>query len=57
MYVTTKRLSEMTGYTREAINNKTKKGVWIKNVHYCKAPDGRLMMNVDSIFKWIEGDK
>ncbi|MFT6908551.1 MAG: hypothetical protein ACJAS1_005253 [Oleiphilaceae bacterium] len=55
MYVTTKKLSEMTGYTREAINNKTKKGVWQRNVHYYKAPDGRLMMNLEAIFQWIEG--
>lgn len=55
MYMTTKKLSETIGYSPEAIRNKTKKGVWIKNVHYKKAPDGRLMMNYEAIKKWIEG--
>jgi len=55
MYVTTKKLSEITGYTREAISNKTKKGIWQRNLHYYKAPDGRLMMNLEAIFQWIEG--
>ncbi|GAB5380986.1 MAG: hypothetical protein Alis3KO_17700 [Aliiglaciecola sp.] len=54
-YVTTKKLSEITGYTREAISNKTKKGTWVKDIHFHKAPDGRLMMNLEAIYKWIEG--
>ena len=57
MYVTTNKLSEMIGYTPEAIRNKVKKGVWHKTIHYIKAPDGRLMMNVEMINKWIEGKK
>ncbi len=55
MYVTTERLAELTGYTPEAIRNKVKKGIWLKTIHYQKAPDGRLMMNVEMIYKWIEG--
>ena len=55
MYVTTKKLSEMTGYTEEAIRTKVKKGIWQKSIHYFKAPDGRLMMNLEAVFNWIEG--
>jgi hypothetical protein len=57
MYVTTKKLSEMTGYTQEAIRNKVKKGTWQKTVHYVKSPDGRLMMNTQVIERWMEGKK
>jgi hypothetical protein len=55
MYVTTKKLSELTGYTPEAIRCKVKKGKWLRSVHYVKAPDGRLMMNLEMVKKWIEG--
>ncbi|MCG7654451.1 excisionase [Alteromonas sp. Cnat2-8] len=55
--VTTDKLSEMTGYTKEAIRMKVKKGVWIKQQHYLKAPDGRLIFIVEMIYQWMKGDQ
>ena len=54
--VTTEKLSEMTGYTKEAIRMKVKKGVWIKQQHYLKAPDGRLIFIVEMIYQWMKGE-
>lgn len=54
--VTTNKLSELFGYSQEAIRMKVKKGVWISNEHYYKAPDGRLMFAVEVIHQWIKGD-
>lgn len=54
--VTTKALAERTGYSQEAIHMKVKKGVWVKNEHYVKAPDGKLIFSVEMIHKWFKGE-
>jgi hypothetical protein len=54
--VTTEKLSEMTGYTKEAIRMKVKKGIWIKQQHYPNAPDGRLIFIVEMIYQWMRGE-
>ncbi len=36
------------------IRSKISKGVWLSGVHWTKAPDGRLMLNLEAIQKWIE---
>jgi hypothetical protein len=43
------------GYTVNAIRCKIKKGVWILGVHYRKAPDGCIFLNLQAIDRWIEG--
>lgn len=46
--------AEIFGYTEEAIRNKIKKGAWIKGVHWCKAPDGRIFIHIGEVSRWIE---
>ncbi|WP_018985251.1 excisionase family protein [Methylophilus methylotrophus] len=43
------------GYTDDAIRAKIKKGVWLNGIHWRKAPDGRIVFNLEAIQKWIEG--
>lgn len=43
------------GYTDDAVRAKIKKGVWLKDVHWRKAPDGRIFFNLLAIKRWIEG--
>ena len=54
-WVLIKRLVDLTGYTENAIRAKIKKGVWLKDLHWRKAPDGRILFNVGEIQAWIEG--
>lgn len=54
-WVTIKKFSEMSGYSQDAIRAKIKNGVWRLNEHYRKAPDGRVMINVQAINRWVEG--
>lgn len=54
--LTTKALAERTGYSQEAIRMKVKSGVWIRNKHYVKAPDGRLIFIVEMIHQWFKGE-
>ena len=54
-YATTNKLSEMTGYSRKAIYRKRENGIWRKNVHWIKSPDGRLQFIIPEIELWIQG--
>jgi putative excisionase DUF1233 len=53
-WVLIKVLSQESGYTENAIRSKIKKGIWRDSVHYLKAPDGRIMFNMEAIEKWVE---
>ena len=52
-FITVKKYAELTGYSEEAIRQKTKKGIWILNKEVTKAPDGRLMINIEEVEAWI----
>jgi len=54
-WVTIKKLANLTGYTEDAIRAKTKKGVWLCEQHWRKAPDNRILFNTKEIELWIEG--
>jgi hypothetical protein len=44
----------LTGYTDKAVRRKMEDGVWLEGKHYKKAPDGRITMNVQEYYKWVE---
>jgi hypothetical protein len=53
-WVLINKVIELIGYSDDAIRAKIKKGVWLKGVHWKKAPDNRLVFNLEAIQKWIE---
>ena len=42
------------GYTMRAIREKCYGGIWAEGVHWQKAPDGRIFLNVAALDDWIE---
>ena len=54
-FTTINKASELIGYSQNAIRCKIKQGVWLKNIHWVKAPDGRVLLNLDKIERWILG--
>jgi len=54
-WITINKLSELTGYTENAIRAKIKTGVWLMKKHWLKAPDGRILFNPKAINEWVEG--
>lgn len=44
----------LTGYTDKAVRRKMEEGVWVAGKHYRKAPDGRITMNIQEYYKWVE---
>jgi len=54
-WVLIKIITDTIGYSDDAIRAKIKKGVWLNGIHWRKAPDGRIVFNLEAIQKWIEG--
>jgi hypothetical protein len=53
-WVLIKKLVELTGYTDDAVRAKIKRGVWLSGIHWKKAPDNRIFINVEAVQQWIE---
>ena len=53
-WVTIKKFADETGYTVTSIRNKRRDGVWLEGDIWVKAPDGRLLFNVDRYYAWVE---
>lgn len=53
--VTISFFSKQSGYTEKAIRNKIDRGDWSEHHHWVKAPDGRILIHVAGIERWIEG--
>ena len=49
------KFTSISGYTSKAVYNKLERGVWICNVHWRKAPDGRIFINVNAVENWVQG--
>lgn len=52
-WVTIKKFSELSGYSEDAIRAKRKKGQWVIDQHLKKAPDGRILICIKEVEKWI----
>jgi hypothetical protein len=53
-WVLIKKLADIFGYSEDAARAKMRKGVWLKDIHWTKAPDNRILFNVVAIQQWIE---
>jgi hypothetical protein len=56
-FITIKKFAEISGLTEEAIRQYLKKGIWIRDVHWIKAPNGRNFIVVKAANQWIAGTK
>lgn len=53
-FVTIKKCSELTGYSEMAIRSKISDGVWLERNVWVKAPDGRVLINMDGYEAWVQ---
>jgi hypothetical protein len=56
-HVTIKRFAELSGYTEAAIRGKIREGVWLESVVWIKAPDGRILIDIEGYEKWATGNQ
>lgn len=54
-YVTIEKCSELIGLSSEAIRQYKKKGQWHEKIHWYKAPNGRIFINIKAVNSWITG--
>jgi hypothetical protein len=54
-YVTISKFALESGYTEDAIRAKIKAGVWLQDVIWKKAPDGRVLIDIDGYERWVAG--
>lgn len=55
-WITIKKFSELSGYSKKAVYNKVERRVWEEKIIWRKAPDGRIFINKDAFENWILGD-
>lgn len=53
-YVTIPKFAELSGYTAEAIRTKIRDAIWPEGKIWKKAPDNRVLIDVEGYREWVE---
>ena len=53
--ITIPRFCILTGYTDKAVRAKMSEGVWLEDLVWIKAPDGRILMSIRGYEAWAAG--
>lgn len=54
-YVTISKFAAESGYTEDAIRTKIRDGIWREGQEWRRAPDGRVLIDIDGYHRWVEG--
>lgn len=54
-FVTIEVAEMVTGYSASAIRSKIARGDWVLNKQYRKAPDDRVLVDLEGYEKWVLG--
>jgi hypothetical protein len=54
-YLTISKFSAATGYSEDAVRAKIKQGVWLQGAIWKKAPDGRILIDIEGFEVWVKG--
>jgi hypothetical protein len=52
-YITIDKFSELSGYSAGAVRQKIQRGDWLEGEVFFKAPDGRILINLEGYHKWV----
>lgn len=55
-YVTIHKAEELTGYSTRAIQTKIDRGVWVQGRQWIRAPDGRILIDMEGYEEWATSD-
>ena len=50
-------LTQTTGYTKRAVEGKIAAGVWLEGVHFRRAPDGHILIDLEGYERWVENQR
>ena len=54
-YLTIREFAAESGYSENAIRSKIHDGIWLQDKVWKKAPDGRILIDVEGYHEWVEG--
>lgn len=54
-HVTIEKFAQLTGYTPDAVRSKIKRGDWLEGKVWIKAPDGRILIDMEGYEAWAIG--
>jgi hypothetical protein len=54
-YLTIRKFAAESGYSENAIRSKIHDGIWMQDKVWKKAPDGRVLIDVEGYHEWVEG--
>jgi hypothetical protein len=54
-YVTIERFEALSGYTEKAVRAQITRGIWLQDRVFRKAPDGRILIDLQGYAAWAEG--
>ena len=54
-YITIKKFADATGYSEAAIRAKISRGVWPQNQVWIRAPDSRVIIDIQGYERWVAG--
>ncbi len=54
--VTIEKFAAESGYSPDAVRSKIKRGDWLEGVIFFKAPDGRILIDIEAFEKWARNE-
>ena len=55
--VTLALFESVTGYTEKAVRRKIEDGVWLERREFIRAPDGRILVDMEGYYAWARGER
>lgn len=52
-FVRIPKFCEETGYTKDAVNTKISRGVWVEGREWILAPDGNRIIDMEGYNRWV----
>jgi predicted HNH restriction endonuclease len=56
-YQTIRKFAEESGYSQDAIRAKIKNGVWLQGIVWIRAPDQRILIDIEGYITWVNGQQ
>ena len=56
-FTTIKKFSALSGYSEAAIRTKISRGVWLEDQVWVRAPDDRVLIDIEGYEKWVAGQE
>lgn len=54
-FVTVDLAGTITGLGESAVRKRIERGIWLEGVHWRRAPDSRIWIDMKGVEKWVEG--